>query len=333
MMTFEEFMQEWNGPQTWITIHTSGSTGTPKPIRAEKARMMESARMTCDFLGLKEGDTALLCLPLDYIAGKMMVVRALERRLSLYVQTPGSHPMAEPGLPPEISLCAMVPMQVMHSLQSEHERRNLDRIRHLLIGGGSIHSELETELQKLPNQVWSTYGMTETLSHIALRRVNGQNASLWYTPFDGVNVTLTPEGCLAVNAPKLCPETLYTHDVAELRQHCGRTEFRILGRTDNIIASGGIKIQIEKVEETLMPHLSHPFIITKCTDSTLGEKMVLLTESPSQTDIAAMCRNLLPRHWQPREIICLKAIPTTPNGKPARAEAKQIAEQKCGHCR
>ena len=325
--TFEDFLQEWNAEDKYLTVHTSGSTGAPKPIRVEKKRMRASARLTCDFLGLKEGDNALLCLPLDYIAGKMMVVRALERKLNLHCIKPGSHPMAESGLPSVIDLCAMVPMQVMRSLQSAPERENLCRIRHLLIGGGSIHPLLEAELQTLPCQAWSTYGMTETLSHIALRKVNGPDASLWYRPFEGIRISLTDGECLAIHAPMLCPEVLHTHDRAEIRQtQDGHTEFRILGRTDNVISSGGIKIQTEEVESLLAPHLRQPFMITKCSDPELGEKVVLLTESTSIHDIETTCRTVLPHHWQPRRIICVDAIPLTPNGKPARAEAQKIAE-------
>ena len=325
-VTLEDFLQEWNATDEHLTVHTSGSTGVPKPIRVEKKRMRASARLTCDFLGLKEGDNALLCLPLDYIAGKMMAVRALERKLNLHCIKPGSHPMAESGLPPVIDLCAMVPMQVMRSLQSAKERENLCRIRHLLIGGGSIHPLLEAELQALPCQAWSTYGMTETLSHIALRKVNGPDASLWYRPFEGISISLTDGECLAIHAPMVCPEVLYTHDRAEIRHNQGQTEFRILGRTDNVITSGGIKIQTEEVESLLAPHLQQPFMITKCNDPELGEKVVLLTESASIHDIETTCRTALPRHWQPRRIICVDAIPLTPNGKPARAEAQKIAE-------
>ena len=257
----------------------------------------------------------------------MMVVRVLERKLNLHCIKPGSHPMAESGLPSVIDLCAMVPMQVMRSLQSAPERENLCRIRHLLIGGGSIHPLLEAELQALPCQAWSTYGMTETLSHIALRKVNGPDASLWYRPFEGIRISLTDGECLAIHAPMVCPEVLHTHDRAEIRQaQDGHTEFRILGRTDNVISSGGIKIQTEEVESLLAPHLRQPFMITKCSDPELGEKVVLLTESTSIHDIETTCRTVLPRHWQPRRIICVDAIPLTPNGKPARAEAQKIAE-------
>ena len=326
-MTLDDFLREWNGPCEWTEIHTSGSTGQPKLIRVEKQRMKESARITCNFLGLEKGNTALLCLPLEYIAGKMMVVRSVERGLKLHCVPPTSHPLLSDSLPQQIDLCAMVPLQVSHSLESVEERKRLNGIRHLLIGGGSIHPSLEVQLRTMPNHIWSTYGMTETLSHIALRKINGSDASLWYRPFDGVTVELNPQGCLSIHAPNICPEVLHTNDRAELRQKDGHTEFRILGRIDNVIASGGIKIQMEEVENLLTPHLHHPFMITKCSDASLGETVVMLTESHSIDKIETICRNVLPRHWQPRKFIIVKNIPTTPNGKPARAEALKIAQK------
>lgn len=180
-MELNEFLAEWHNDNPRILVHTSGSTGKPKPLMVEKRRMLNSARITCDFLGLKPGDTALLCMPLDYIAGKMMVVRSLQRDLRLTSVRPSSHPLADETLP-HFTFAAMVPMQVYNTLKVPCERERLMRIRHLIIGGGAISDELAQMIKSLPNAVWSTYGMTETLSHIALRRLNGPDASLWYTP-------------------------------------------------------------------------------------------------------------------------------------------------------
>ena len=202
-MDLEEFLKEWHSGSPTLTVHTSGSTGTPKAMQVEKRRMEASARITCRFLGLKEGDTALLCLPLDYIAGKMMVVRALTCGLRLISVAPSGHPLT-PHLSPlttPIDFAAMVPLQVWNSLQMAEERKRLMQIKHLIIGGGAIDEELERQLKDFPNAVWSTYGMTETLSHIALRRLNGPGASEWYTPFEGVEVSLNAGSCLVINAP------------------------------------------------------------------------------------------------------------------------------------
>ena len=271
-MSLEEFLLEWRSDSPYVEVKTSGSTGEPKRMMVEKRRMMNSARITCDFLGLKPGDTALLCMSLDYIAGKMMVVRSIERNLKLITVEPSGHPLTEDS---KYDLVAMVPMQVYNSLQVPEEKERLMQIKHLIIGGGAIDESMEEELRDFPNAVWSTYGMTETLSHIALRRLNGKEASEWYEPFPSVKVRLNEEGCLVIDAPEVCEETLVTNDIAEI-EASGR-RFRILGRKDNVICSGGIKIQTEEVERTLKPYLDAPYMISKRPDPKFGEIVVLLT--------------------------------------------------------
>ena len=326
-MTIEEFLAQWNDTSDVIEVHTSGSTGKPKRLLVEKRRMVNSARITCDFLGLKEGDTALLCMPLDYIAGKMVVVRSLVSHLHLISVTPSSHPLKDVTQP--IDFAAMVPLQVYSSLQEPAERERLLSIRHLIIGGGAIDDSLESQLQQFPNAVWSTYGMTETLSHIALRRISGENSSLWYSPLDGVDVSLSSDSCLEIYAPQVNPEKLHTNDIAELRTlPDGSKEFRILGRKDNVIDSGGIKIQAEEVERLLRPHLSCGFMITKVSDARLGEAVTLLVESDDVDNILAVCKHVLPRHWVPRHIFPESHIPITETGKPARAAAEALANKR-----
>ena len=255
-MTLEDFLSEWNNGSDRVLVHTSGSTGKPKPMRVEKKRMLNSARITCDFLGLKPGDSALLCMSLDYIAGKMVVVRSIERHLHLISVSPSGHPLKNidlkdvngKGVNGEITFAAMVPMQVYNTLQVPEERERLTHIRHLIIGGGAIDASLEKELQSLPGDIaiWSTYGMTETLSHIALRRINGDESSEWYQPFDSVHISQTEEGCLVIDAPLVCAETLVTNDIVEIEPYIynkvEKLRFRIKGRKDNVICSGGIKI-------------------------------------------------------------------------------------------
>ena len=174
-MDLQSFLDQWHDDSPTLLVHTSGSTGRPKPLYVEKRRMEASARITCSFLGLKEGDSALLCMPLDYIAGKMMAVRALTCGLRLISVPPTSHPLAD--ISDHIDFAAMVPLQVYNSLQAPQERQRLMAIRHLIIGGGSIDEALANDLKTFPHAVWSTYGMTETLSHIALRRLSGPDHS------------------------------------------------------------------------------------------------------------------------------------------------------------
>lgn len=333
-MDLQQFLNEWNNSSDTVLVHTSGSTGKPKAMLVEKRRMEASARITCSFLGLKAGDTALLCLPLDYIAGKMMVVRALTCGLRLISVEPSGHPLTSPNLPKgeELDFAAMVPLQVWNSLQVPKERERLMQIRHLIIGGGAVDDALAQALKDFPNHVWSTYGMTETLSHIALRRLNGPDRSDWYTPFDGVSISLNDEGCLVVDAPAVHDGPLVTNDIAELRrplpsERAGgdAVRFRILGRKDNVICSGGIKIQIEEVERLLRPCVRVPYLITKAPDERLGEQVVMLTESTDTEALRAVCRSVLPPYWRPRRILSVPHIPLTPTGKPARAEAEKLA--------
>ena len=323
-MSLQEFLEEWRDESPYVRVQTSGSTGAPKQMLVEKRRMLASARRTNDFLGLQPGDTALLCMSLDYIAGKMMVVRALERNLKLMRVEPSGHPLAvtQMGQSPCVTFAAMVPMQVYNSLQVAEERERLKEIRQLIIGGGAIDEALAEELKDFPHGVWSTYGMTETLSHIALRRLNGEAASEWYTPFPSVEVSLSEDGCLVIDAPEVCEERLITNDIAALGDDgC----FRILGRKDNVICSGGLKIQAEEVERQLHPHLREPYLITKRHDARLGEAMVLLTEG-SVSEARQVCERILTKYHQPRAYLHVDHIPLTETGKPARRQAEKIAE-------
>ena len=321
-MSLEEFLSEWNNDSLFVHVQTSGSTGVPKPMLAEKRRMLASARITNDFLGLREGDVALLCMSLDYIAGKMMVVRSIERGLKLITVEPSGHPLNHSQLATDdckIDFAAMVPLQVYNTLQVPEERKRLLQIRHLIIGGGAIDEALGAELKNFPNAVWSTYGMTETLSHIALRRLSGPEASDWYIPFPSVKVSLSDDGCLVIDAPEVCPGRLVTNDIAEISPQ----GFRILGRKDNVICSGGIKIQIEEVESRLRPFFRVPYLISKRPDPKFGEVSVLLTEG-SIDEARQICERILPKYYLPRHYLHVDHIPLTETGKPARQQAAQL---------
>lgn len=323
-MTLEAFLDEWHDGSPTLLVHTSGSTGKPKPLWVEKRRMEASARITCGFLGLQQGDTALLCMPLDYIAGKMMVVRALTCGLRLISVEPSAHPMKGLDDSP-IDFAAMVPLQVVRTLEVHEERERLLRVRHLIIGGGAIDEELEQALQDFPHAVWSTYGMTETLSHIALRRINGAQRDDHYTPFEGVGISLNDEGCLVIDAPAVCPTPLTTNDRALLAADGRR--FRILGRRDNVICSGGIKLQTEEIERKLRPCIHVPFMVTKRRDEALGEAVVLLVESNDTEQYQAICRDTLYKYERPKLILSVERIPLTETGKPARKEAEEMANR------
>lgn len=319
-MTLDEFVSDWQSDSPTLLVHTSGSTGKPKPMLVEKRCMEASARITCGFLGLRAGDTALLCMPLDFIAGKMVVVRSLVWGLRLVAVEPSGHPLK--GLTESPTFAAMVPMQVYNSLKVEEERRLLRDIKHLIIGGGAVNSDMAEELRGFPNAVWSTYGMTETLSHIALRRLSGAEASEWYEPFDGVGVTTSADGCLVIDAPAVCAQPLVTNDIAEIAPDGRR--FRIRGRRDNVVCSGGLKLQIEEMEARLQPHLNVPYMISKRPDDKFGEAVVLLAVTDDMESVCEVCRKHMPRYEQPRYFLAVSELPMTPTGKPARAEAMKL---------
>ena len=319
-MTLDEFVSDWQSDSPTLLVHTSGSTGKPKPMLVEKRRMEASARITCGFLGLRAGDTALLCMPLDFIAGKMVVVRSLVWGLQLVAVEPSGHPLK--GLTESPTFAAMVPMQVYNSLKVEEERRLLRDIKHLIIGGGAINRDMAEALRGFPNAVWSTYGMTETLSHIALRRLSGAEASEWYEPFDGVGVTTSADGCLVIDAPAVCAQPLVTNDIAEIAPDGRR--FRIRGRRDNVVCSGGLKLQIEEMEARLQPHLNVPYMISKRPDDKFGEAVVLLAVTDDMESVYEVCRKHMPRYEQPRYFLAVSELPMTPTGKPARAEAMKL---------
>ena len=322
-MTLEEFLSQWNDDSPCMEVQTSGSTGVPKRIYIEKVRMRASARMTCNFLDIKQGDTALLCMPLDFIAGKMMVVRALERGLELLSVEPSSHPLCKASMtgigdPPSIDFAAMVPLQVWNTLQVPEEREALCRIRHLIIGGGAISQTLEQELRTLPINVWSSYGMTETLSHIALRRITED----YYTPLPGITLSQDQDGCLIIDAPHLCPETLFTNDIAHFTDD---NRFQIIGRRDNTVCSGGIKIQIEEVEAWLHSIGHDDVMVTYRDDKALGQALVYLTTT--EIDMDTLRQNAVKnRYWLPRHIIKVTSLPLTPTGKADRGKARDMAK-------
>ncbi len=315
------FLADWFNESPYITVHTSGSTGTPKEFTVRKEQMIQSAILTCSFLNLRKGDNALLCMPLQYIAGKMVVVRALVAGLTLILRTPSGHPLADV----EVSLrfAAMIPLQVFNTLQVPEERERLCQTEIVIVGGGAINKELEDEIRQLPNEIYSTYGMTETLSHIALRKLNGPDASSAYTPFSSVKLCLSPEKTLVIQAPQVCDDTLVTNDLAEI--HPDGT-FTILGRKDNTINTGGIKVQIESIEETLRLIISVTFAITAIPHPGLGEAIVLLVEKTTDTDsLPDRIASLLPKYQQPKYIRQVDAIPLTGSGKTDRKACRQLA--------
>lgn len=317
------FLNEWFDASPVITVHTSGSTGVPKELVVRKDRMMQSARLTCEFLNLQAGDTTLLCMNLRYIGAMMMVVRSLVAGLNLVVRPASGHPLSDVEVP--LKFAAMVPLQVYNTLRVPAERKRLEHTDILIIGGGAGDDSLEAELKTIPIAAYSTYGMTETLSHIALRRLNGEAASKCYYPFPSVELSLSAENTLIVKAPLICDDVLQTNDIACL---CSDGGFTIAGRKDNVINSGGIKIQAEEMENRLQPFIPVPFAVTAVPDPRLGQALTLLIAGkPDIKELENKLQAVLETYYRPKHIFITELIPQTENGKIDRTGCRILAQQ------
>ena len=315
-----QFLQEWFSHSETVSVQTSGSTGIPKVFEIEKKRMLNSAKMTCDFLGLKEGDTALLCLPVQYISGKMMLVRAIERKLKVIISVPSS----APEISQNIDFCAMTPLQVQNSLDKIHF------IKNLIIGGAAVSENLKSQLTSsiqhpASNKIYETYGMSETLSHIALKQISPVQEN-YFTIFNDVEISVDERNCLKIFAPKLNPEILQTNDIVELMHfdsaQCDKKQFKFLGRFDNVINSGGVKIFAEELESLVKKHIDRDLVFLGKPDETLGEKLVLVVEGENDEDLKSEILNLKfeNKFHSPKEILFLEKFPRAENGKVLRKE-------------
>jgi o-succinylbenzoate---CoA ligase len=317
------FLKEWYSGENFIEVKTSGSTGSPKTIRLTKDFVLQSAQRTLRFFQLKKGDQVLHCLPLKYIAGKLMVVRALIGNLDLFAVDPATDFAFLQNK--KFRFAAMVPQQVSKILDAEPSPGAwFQHLEQLLIGGSAVPQSLEERLQNLPTACYSGYAMTETATHIALRKINGTGADEFYRCLDEIRVGLSKNGCLQIFMPGLTEQPLQTTDLAELKDE---KTFRILGRSDNVIISGGIKFSPEQIEKKLEPFITEPFLISFLPHESLGEQLVLVVEGEkSEKEIKRLkeiCRRELEKFERPRQIRFITQLPRTANGKLKR---KGVAE-------
>jgi len=307
-----DFLLDWFDDKSYIDMYTSGTTGTPKSIRIEKSAMVQSALATGDFFGLEPGDRVLHCLPADYIAGKMMFIRAFILGLDMDFVPPSSHPLDHNDQKYDFS--AMVPLQAKNSIDK------LKNIKKLIIGGVKIHKSLEQELVKLPIEIYETYGMTETITHIAAKRV-GDRA---FTTLPHVTVSVNENQCLEIVAKNIGSEKIVTNDIVEL---ISDTQFVWLGRFDNVINSGGIKIMPEQVESKLSTLIPRRYFVTGLPDDTLGEHVVLYVEgAPLEIDYSVF--DVLDKYEKPKEIVFIPKFKETATGKIMREESKELIAVK-----
>ena len=299
-----DFLLDWYDPHPFIEMSTSGTTGIPKILKIDKQAMVNSAVATGNFFDLAPGNKILHCLPVKYIAGKMMFVRAFILGLDMDFVEPSAHPMEY--CETDYDFTAMVPLQAQNSLPY------LSRVKKMIIGGVKISKRLEEELLKLPTQVYETYGMTETITHIAAKRI-GEEA---FTVLPNVTISYDERNCLVIHAPRISEEVVVTGDLVEL---INENQFRFLGRVDNMINSGGIKLIPEQIEEKLSGKITGRFFVSGIPDETLGEKLVLLVEGEERAIDKTLFADL-GKYERPKDVIFVPKFLETANGKVLRKE-------------
>lgn len=309
-----DFLMDWLDPKDHVQVRTSGSTGQPKLMKIIKQAMVNSAIATGNYFDMKPGDRALHCLPTHYIAGKMMLVRAMVLGLELDFVEPSTQPVFDYDIP--YDFCAMVPLQLQNT------KKYIHNIKTLIIGGAAISKPLEEAIQDLKTKIYATYGMTETVSHIAVKRINGKQKMKYFKVFPKVNISQDNRGCLVIEAPRLTPQKLVTNDVVKIHSD---SEFELIGRMDNVINSGGIKLFPEQIEDELSDKIKERFFISAIADQELGEKLVLILESESNTIDPSVFEGMN-KFEIPKEIYVVPKFKETATGKIQRKETLKLLE-------
>jgi o-succinylbenzoate---CoA ligase len=303
-----DFLLDWFDDKSYVDMYTSGTTGEPKPIRIEKEAMVQSAIATGDYFGLEPGNRVLHCLPAKYVAGKMMFIRSFILGLDMDFVAPNSNPLEFND--EKYDFAAMVPLQAKSSIDK------LKNIKKLIIGGVKIHKSLEQKLANVPIQIFETYGMTETITHIAAKKI-GEEA---FSVLPNVTVSVNENQCLEIVAKNIRDEKIVTNDIVKLLSD---KEFVWLGRFDNVINSGGIKIIPEQVESKLSTLIPRRYFISGEQDDVLGEKVILYVEG-EPIDIDKTVFNGLDKYEKPKEIVFISKFKETATGKFMREESKKI---------
>lgn len=309
------FLLDWLNDKDYVEVKTSGSTGTPKLIRLKKEHMYNSAMASGKFFELPSNTTALLCMPCDYIAGKMMLVRAMLLGWHLDVVPPRANPLDQ--VFKIYDFCAMTPFQLDNSLSRLH------LVKKLIVGGGVVSANLKKLIQGLSTKVYETYGMTETVTHIAARQINIDKEKVKedpvpFTVLPNISLDTDERSCLIIKAPLISDETIVTNDVVEVLD---QKRFLWKGRFDNVINSGGIKLHPEEIETKLQKIIAQRFFVASLPDDALGDKLVLLVESDfSEGALDNLEReiknhNLLEKYEVPKKIYFIAKFEETPSGK------------------
>ncbi len=314
------FCQNWLAGQKEFIIKTSGSTGEPQPITLTRNQMIASAKLTGKTFGLETGDKALVCLNIEYVAGLMMLVRGMELGLKLTIVEPIGNPFQRVENQ-TFDFYAFVPLQMQNLLENDINIKILNQAKAIIIGGAAVNEVLENKIQDLKVPVYSTYGMTETVSHIAIRRMNGVSRNNNFQVLEGVKIGLDERNCLNIIADVSNSVLIQTNDIVEI---LNEREFQLIGRFDNIINSGGVKIQLEKVEKLIENEIkilnSKRYFAFGIPDEKLGQKLVLFLEgeeinSEIKAEFFKKIQSVLPKYEVPKDIYFMKNFMETPTGK------------------
>ncbi len=302
LLQFGHLIIEWFNEKDYLVLHTSGTTGTPKQIRLKKQAITVSAEATVHFFDVKEGSTALLCMSTAFVGGKLMFIRALLFGWELDVVKPTARPLA--GVTKYYNFVAMVPMQVENSLNE------LNQVEKLIIGGAKVNANLVKALSTKKTQVFETYGMTETITHIAAKKINES----FFTVLSHASIAVDDRSCLVIDAPQINPDKLVTNDLVELLDS---NKFEWIGRWDNVINSGGVKLFPEKIEEKLAAFIPYRFFIAGKEDNYFGTIVVLVIESEPY-ELPKNIFATLAKYEQPKEIQFVIKFEETASGKIVR---------------
>lgn len=313
------FLLDWLDNKDYIKVKTSGSTGKPKMLKIKKQAMINSAITTGDFFDLTPGKKVLNCLPSNFIAGKMMMVRAIVLGLEVDMVVPSALPRID--YEKDYDFCAFTPMQL------KNFAKYLKSIKTVIVGGGRVSNHIKSLIKDKKPQVYETYGMTETVSHIAVKKLNnfvGDHTDKYFTTLPGINISKDDRGCLVIDAPKLSDDTIVTNDLVEIYSE---NQFEWIGRFDNMINTGGIKVFPEKIEEKLQDKMDgRQFFIYGIEDDTLGEKIIMVIEG-SEKDIDDTLFDALDKFEKPKDIFFTRKFKETASGKIHRANTiKSILE-------
>lgn len=307
-MTFEDFFEEWKSEVPYIEARTSGSTGEPKIIRLSKDFVRESALRTNRFFSVSSRSRLHSCVSADFIGGKMMAVRSELAGCRFSHETPSNRPLGSFCAADRLDLVAVVPSQLIHILDNIRE---IPSIGAMIIGGSAIDVRLRACVEKSGLNAYETYGMTETSSHIALRKVREKED--WFETLDGIKVESDSRGCLVIRFSS--GEEIVTNDLAQIS---GDRMFKITGRWDHVIITGGKKVNPYDVERKISMLVNAPYMITSRADLKWGRMVVLLIEGSEESEkielLSALKAVLDP--WEvPKVIEWVRHLPRTANGK------------------